>query len=84
MVRGCNKSPTSSWADTKKLTGADDPCRALQRNGLSADLWYMDDGDILCHPIIVPSHLHEFDDANKKVGAGRDSQKTQVIYHVAD
>ena len=51
----------------EKLTGAHDPRHALQRNGSLADLWYMDDGDILCHPILVPSNLHEFDDATKLV-----------------
>ena len=58
----------------EKLTGTDDPWRALQKNGGLADLWYMDDGDILCHPIMVPSHLQEFDIANAKVGAERNPQ----------
>ena len=53
----------------KKLTGADDPRNALQENGCLADLWYMDDGDILCHLVLVP-YLHEID-ANDKVGAER-------------
>ena len=44
----------------------------------------MDDGDILCHPILVPSYLQEFDDANDKMRAERNPQKTDVIYHVAD
>ena len=26
-----------------------------RKNGGLADLWYMDDGDIMCHPILVPS-----------------------------
>ena len=34
----------------EKLTGADDPQHALQKNGGLADLWYMDDDDIMCHP----------------------------------
>ena len=37
----------------------------------------MDDGDIMCHPILVPSCLHEFDDADAKVGAERTAQKTE-------
>ena len=41
------------------------------------DLCYIDDGDILCHSILVPSNLHEFDDAYDKVGA-------EVIYYIAD
>ena len=55
----------------EKLTGAHDPQHALQKNGSLADLWYMDDGDIMCHPILVPSFLQEFDVANAKVGAER-------------
>ena len=50
----------------------------------SADFWYIDDGDILCHPILVPSYLQEFDDANDKVGAERNPHKTDVVYHGAD
>ena len=44
----------------------------------------MDDGDIMCHPILVPSYLQEFDDANAKIGAERNPQKTEVIYCVDD
>ena len=51
----------------EKLTDAHDPQHALQKNGGLADLWYMDDGDIMCHPILVPSFLQEFDVANAKV-----------------
>ena len=32
------------------LTRPDDPRHALHENGGLADLWYIDDGDILCHP----------------------------------
>ena len=35
----------------EKFTGAQDPRHSLQKNGGLADHWYMDDGDILCHPI---------------------------------
>ena len=37
--------------------GADDPRHTLQENGGPADLWYIGDGDIFCHPILVPSYL---------------------------
>ena len=40
-----------------------------QKNGGVADLCYVDDGDILCHPILMPTFLQEFDVANAKVGA---------------
>ena len=68
----------------EKVTGANDPRHVLQRNGGLADLWDMDDGDILCHPILVPSYLQEFDVANAKVVAERNSQKTEVIHYVND
>ena len=68
----------------EKLTGADDPRHALEKNGHLADLWYMDDGDILCRLVLVPSYLHEFDEANDKVGAERNPQQTEVICYVAD
>ena len=29
---------------------------------------WLDDGDTVCHPILVPSYLQEFDDATAKVG----------------
>ena len=56
----------------EKLTGADDPQHALQKNGGLAELRYMDDGNIMCHPILVPSFLQEFDVSNAKVGAERE------------
>ena len=68
----------------EKLTGAHDPQHALQKNGGLADLWYMDDGDIMCHPILVPSFLHEFDVANATVGGGAKPTENEVIYHVND
>ena len=67
-----------------KLTRADDPRYVLRKNGGLADLWYMDDGDIMCHPILVPSFLQEFDVTNAKVGAERHPQKTEVIHNVND
>ena len=68
----------------EKLTAADDPQHALQKNGGLANLWYTDDGDIMCHPILMPSFLQEFGVANVKVGAERNPKKTEVIYHVND
>ena len=40
---------------------------------------YMDHGDMMCRPILVPRFLQEFDVANAKVGAERNFQKTEVI-----
>ena len=44
----------------------------------------MDDGDFMCHPILVPCYVQEFDVANAKVGAERNPQKTEVIHYVND
>ena len=68
----------------EKRTGAHDPRHALWKNGGLADLWYMDDGDIMCHPILVPPFLQECDVANSKVGAEWNPQKTEVIHNVTD
>ena len=48
------------------------------------DVWEVDDANILSHPICVLSYLQEFDDANDKIGAERNPQKTEEIYYVAD
>ena len=69
-----------SWAgqrNSPELTTHDMRCKRIE-------VWEVDDGDILCHPILVPSYLQEFDDANDKIGAERNPLKTDVIYHVAD
>ena len=55
-----------------------------RNNGGLADLWYMDDGDIMCHPILVPSFLQEFDVANARVRAERNPQNTEVLNYAND
>ena len=63
----------------ERLTGANDPRHVPQKNGRRSD-----DGDILCHPIFMPTYLQEFDVANAEVGAERNPQKTEVICYVND
>ena len=49
----------ATYPGPEKLIGADDPRHALQENGGPADRWYLDDGDILCHPILYcPAYKH--------------------------
>ena len=67
---GVEESANFQLGGPEKLTGADDPQHALQKNGGSADLWYVHIGDIMCHPILVPSFLQQFDVANARSGAG--------------
>ena len=38
-------------------------------------------GGLVVHGILVPSYLHDFDDANAKVGAERNPQKTESHLH---
>ena len=58
---------------------------ALQENGGLTDLWCIDDGDILCRPILVSSYPQALDTANvKNWGAERNPQKTEVIYYLPD
>ena len=45
---------TCSWVEPKNSPEQTIQRHALQENGGLADLWYMDDGDIVCHPILVP------------------------------
>ena len=52
--------------------------RAAEKRGL-ADPWY-----IMCHPILVPSFLQEFDVANAEVGAAWNPQKTEGINNAND
>ena len=80
----CKESAHFQRGGPEKLTGTHDPQHALQKNGGLTDLWYMDDGDIVCHPILVQTYLQEFDLANAKVRAERNPQKTGVIYYVHD
>ena len=80
----CRNQQTSSLRGPEKHTGAHDPQHALQKNGGLADQWYMDDGDIMCHPVLVLPFLQDFDVANARVGAERNPLKTEVIYHVND
>ena len=67
----------------EKLTGAHDPQHALQKSGGLADQWYMDDGDIMCHPILVLPFLQDID-VQRQVGAERNPLKTEVMYYVND
>ena len=68
----------------EKLIEGDDPRHAIQENGGLADQWYLDGGDILCHPILVLPYLQAFDTANDEIGAERNPQKPEVIHYVTD
>ena len=59
-----------------ELTTRDMPCRKMEAWQTSGTF---DDGDILCHPMLVLPYLQAFDTANVKIGADRNPQKTEVI-----
>ena len=47
------KSANFQLGGLEKLTNAHDPRHALEKNGGLAHVWCVDDGDIMCHPILV-------------------------------
>ena len=77
---GRRKLPISSWVALENSPEV----RILGTRCKKMEAWYVDDGDIMCHPIPVPSHLHDFDVANAKVGAERSPQRTEVICNLDD
>ena len=60
----------------EKLIGADNPRHAPQENRGLADIWHLDDGDILRHPMLVLPNLQAFDITNAKTGAERIGKST--------
>ena len=66
------------------LVVCSDPGHETQLHGGIADFWYLEDGDILCDPRLVVPLLARFDAANLLAGAGRNCQKTEVIYFAQD
>ena len=81
QIAGISKLP-AWWPETH--TGAHDPQHALQKNGGLADQRHMDDGDIMCHPILVLPFLQDIDVANARVGAERNPLNTEVVCYVND
>ena len=57
---------------------------ALQKSGRLADQWCVDDGDIMCHPILVLLFLQDVDVANDRVGAERNPRKRKSFTTVND
>ena len=87
---GLSPQPLWDGSFSKSENGAPRPFSIFRwsahfhRNGGLADLWYIDDGDILSHPILVPPDLQVFDTANAKNGAEWNPQKTEDIHHASD
>ena len=71
----CREFPLFSWVDLRNSPEQTTHITPCKKNGGLADLWCMDDRDILCHPVLVPSYLHEIDDANDKSGSRAQSSK---------
>ena len=80
----CRNRQTFQLGGPAKLTSAHDPRHALQKNGGLADQWCMDDGGIVCHPILVLPSLQDFDVDNSRVGAEWNPLKTEVTHYVND
>ena len=81
---GCSKSKTFSSAAQKNSSALTIRDMLCKKNGGLADQWYLDDGDIICHPLLVLPYLQAFDTANAEIGAERNPQKTEVIHYVKD
>ena len=79
----CRTLPTSSKVVLENSPEPTTRGTRCKKNGGLAGLWYMGDGDILCHPVLVPSYLHVFD-ASAKVGVKRNPQKMEVTHYVDD
>ena len=45
-----------------------------------ADLWHVDDGDIICRPVLGLSYLQAFDTACVQMWADRTPQKTEDYF----
>ena len=74
-------TPTAKRQPDGRRSLITDPRHEIQKSGGIADFWYLDDGDVLCDPLLVPAYLRAFDDANKLVGAMRNAKKTEVVYY---
>ena len=61
-----------------------DPAHEVQKLGGLVDLWFLDDGDILCDPVLVRPLLEAHDHADHAVGGQRNKSKTEVIYFADD
>ena len=61
-----------------------DPSHEVQAFGGVADFWYLDDGDILCHPLLVRAMLECHDRADGDCGGQRNRSKSEVLYYVDD
>ncbi len=59
-----------------------DPRHEIQAFGGVADFWYLDDGDILCDPMLVCPLLQRYDRTDAEVGGLRNRPKSEVIYMV--
>ena len=58
-----------------------DPRHEVQALGGIADFWYLDDGDILCDPRLVPALIQHYDPADAEVGGKRNIPKSEVLYY---
>ena len=70
----CPCFKTSKPGGPETRTRADDPRHALQENEGLADFWCLDDGDILCHPVLGSLILF---DCNAGTGNRKKIDKTQ-------
>ena len=78
----CRKSLIFSWVDLKNSLKL--MIHVMRYKRTKASPTYGPWMTVTCLPVLVPSCLHEFDDANTKVGAERNPQKTVVETYIED
>ena len=79
-----NRSLATRTFQEQALGCVVDPRHEIQKSGGLADFWYLDDGDILCSPLLVKPFLIAFDRVNPVVGAERSCSKTEVTYYCTE
>ena len=75
-------TPSGRRSDSGDKAIIPDPAHEIQAFGGIADFWYLDDGDIICHPELVLAILQSHDNADAAAGGSRNLSKSEVLYFV--
>ena len=72
-----------SAPEARLTSQACDHRHKLQEHGGLVETWFLYDGDILCHPVLVAPYLKAFDGVNVRVRSQRSRLEQDVIYYAA-
>ena len=81
--QSAEKQPTSSLAARRRSPEPTTRSMSCRRTGGLANLWFVGDSDIMCHPILVPSSRNSTSPTPESERSGT-HKKNEVIYHVND